>query len=118
MPESLVIVGGGVIGCEFASMLAPLGCRVILIEALPALLATEERRVSQTMAQALSRQGVEVLVGTTVSEVEEYRPDGVALRLSDGTRRRGRAGAGGRGPDREHGRHRPGGAGHPRSSGA
>ena len=43
--------------------------------------------MSQTMAQALSRQGVEVLVGTTVSEVEVHRPDGVALRLSDGTRR-------------------------------
>ena len=87
LPESMIVVGGGVIGCEFASMLAPLGCRVIVIEALPALLPTEERRVSQTMAQVLSRQSVEVLVGTTVAEVEAYRPDGVALRLSDGTLR-------------------------------
>src|SRR5690606_380140 len=49
LPESMIVVGGGIIGCEFASMLAPLGCRVTLVEALPAILPGEERRVSQTM---------------------------------------------------------------------
>lgn len=87
LPESMIILGGGIIGCEFASMLAPLGCRVTLIEALPAILAGEERRASQTMTQALRRQGVEVLVDTTVAEVAGYRPDGLTVRLSDGTER-------------------------------
>ena len=87
LPESMIIVGGGIIGCEFASMMAPLGCRVTLVEALPAILAGEERRVSQTMSQALRRQGVEVLTGTTVAEVLEYRPDGLVARLSDGSER-------------------------------
>jgi len=87
LPERLVIVGGGIIGCEFASMMAPLGCRVTLVEALPALLTGEERRVSQTMVQALRRQDVEVLIGTTVERVAEYRPDAVLLRLSDGSER-------------------------------
>ena len=87
LPESMIILGGGIIGCEFASMLEPLGCRVTLIEALPAILATEERRVSQTMTQALRRQGVEVIVGTTVESVAGYRPDGVTVRLSDGSER-------------------------------
>jgi dihydrolipoyl dehydrogenase len=87
LPDSMIIVGGGIIGCEFASMMAPLGCRVTLVEALPAILATEERRVSQTMTQALRRAGAEVLVDTTVAEVLEYRPDGVVVRLSDGGER-------------------------------
>lgn len=87
LPESLIVVGGGIIGCEFASMLAPLGCHVTLIEALPAILASEEARVSQTLTQALRRQGVEVLVGTTVEGVLEYRPDGLTVRLSDGSER-------------------------------
>jgi dihydrolipoamide dehydrogenase len=87
LPESMLIVGGGIIGCEFASMMAPLGCRVTLVEALPAILSGEERRVSQTMTQALRRQDVEVLADTTVAEVLEYRPDGVVARLSDGSER-------------------------------
>jgi dihydrolipoamide dehydrogenase len=87
LPESMIIVGGGIIGCEFASMMAPLGCRVTLVEALPAILAGEERRVSQTMSRALRRQGVEVLTDTTVAEVLEYRPDGLVARLSDGSER-------------------------------
>jgi dihydrolipoyl dehydrogenase len=87
LPESMIVVGGGVIGCEFASMMAPLGCRVTVVEALPTILAGEERRVSQTMTQALRRQDVEVVVGTTVSEVLEYRPDGLTVRLSDGSER-------------------------------
>jgi dihydrolipoamide dehydrogenase len=87
LPGSMIIVGGGIIGCEFASMMAPLGCRVTLVEALPAILAGEERRVSQTMTQALRRQGVEVLTGTTVAEVLAYRPDGLTVRLSDGSER-------------------------------
>lgn len=88
LPESMIIVGGGIIGCEFASMLAPLGCRVTLIEALPTILATEERRAGQTMTQALRRQGVEVLTGVTVEEVVEYRADGITVRLSEGGERR------------------------------
>jgi dihydrolipoamide dehydrogenase len=83
----MIVLGGGIIGCEFASMMAPLGCRVTLVEALPAILAGEERRVSQTMTQALRRQGVEVLTGTTVDRVTEYRPDGLTVRLSDGSER-------------------------------
>jgi dihydrolipoamide dehydrogenase len=87
LPASMLIVGGGVIGCEFASMLAPLGVAVTVVEALPRILATEERRVSQTMTGALKRQGVEVLAGVQVAEVVEYGDAGVRVRLSDGGER-------------------------------
>jgi dihydrolipoamide dehydrogenase len=87
LPARVLIVGGGVVGCEFASMLAPLGCRVTLVEMLPALLAGEEARASQVMARALASQGVEVLTDTRVEEVREYRPDGARVALSDGSER-------------------------------
>ncbi len=87
LPASMAIVGGGIIGCEFASMMAPLGCRVTLVEALPRLLAAEEARVGQTMTSVLRRQDVEVLLDTQVVEVADARPDGLTLRLSDGTER-------------------------------
>jgi dihydrolipoamide dehydrogenase len=86
LPASLAIVGGGVIGCEFASMLAPLGCRVTIVEALPRILATEDRRVSQTMTRLLRHRGVEVLTGVQVVAAE-YGDGGVRLRLSDGGER-------------------------------
>ena len=88
LPASMVIVGGGIIGCEFASMMAPLGCRVTLVEALPRILAIEEPRVSQTMASALRRQDVEVLVDTQVTEVADASDGELVLRLSDGGERR------------------------------
>ncbi len=87
LPASMVIVGGGMIGCEFVSMLASLGCRVTLVETLPRILAAEEPRVSQTMTQAFRHLDVEVLVDTRVDAVVEYRGDGVTLRLSDGSER-------------------------------
>jgi dihydrolipoamide dehydrogenase len=86
LPASLLIVGGGVIGCEFASMMAPLGVAVTVVEALPRILATEDKRVSQTMAAALKRQGVEVLAGVQVAEIVSY-DGGVRMRLSDGSER-------------------------------
>lgn len=87
LPASLLIVGGGVIGCEFASMLAPLGVAVTVVEALPRILATEDKRVSQTMAAALRRQNVDVLAAVQVTEVVSYGGGGVRVRLSDGSER-------------------------------
>jgi dihydrolipoamide dehydrogenase len=87
LPASLLVVGGGVIGCEFASMLAPLGVAVTVVEALPRILAAEDKRVSQVMTAALRRQGVEVLTGVHVAEVAEYGDTGVRTRLSDGSER-------------------------------
>lgn len=86
LPASLLIVGGGVIGCEFASIMAPLGVAVTVVEALPRILAMEDKRVSQTMAAALKRQDVEVLAGVQVAEVVSY-DGGVRVRLSDGSER-------------------------------
>lgn len=84
IPESLVIVGAGVIGCEFASLFAPLGCRVTIVELLPRVLAGIDKRTADQFQRLLEKDGVEIHLGRT-SEVTEYRDNGVTVTLDDGT---------------------------------
>ncbi len=67
--SSLVIIGGGVIGVEFASIYASLGCRVTIVEALPALLAKMDRDISQNLAMILKKKGVKICCDSTVKEI-------------------------------------------------
>ncbi len=61
--ESLVIVGGGAIGCEFAHIFSAFGTRVTVIESTPRLLSREEPAVSQHVAKSFARVGIEVITG-------------------------------------------------------
>lgn len=76
---SLVIIGGGVIGVEFASLYASLGCKVTVIEALPRLLARMDADISQNLAMLLKKKGVKVLCGAMVKEIVKGE-DGLAVR--------------------------------------
>ena len=84
-PESMLVVGGGVIGCEFASLFAALGTRITMVEILPRLLAGIDNRTASQFQRLMEKEGVEVHLGRQVSEVTEYRDDGVTARLDDGT---------------------------------
>lgn len=66
LPESLILIGGGVIGCEFASILSTFGVKITVIEAAPSLLPNEDLQISRTLHRALTKRGVDVHVGTTV----------------------------------------------------
>ncbi len=57
IPDSMLVVGGGVIGCEFASVFAALGTRVTIVEMLEQLLPGEDKRTGQTLRQAFKRAG-------------------------------------------------------------
>ncbi|GAB3817797.1 dihydrolipoyl dehydrogenase [Tessaracoccus terricola] len=70
LPRSAVVIGGGVIGVEFASLWNDLGVEVTLVEALPRLLPTEEPDLSGVLARQLGRRGVDVRVGTPVEGVQ------------------------------------------------
>jgi len=70
IPESMAIVGGGVIGCELACVYAALGCKVTIIEALSHLLPAEEQWAGQLLARELKKQGIESLVSQKVVSVE------------------------------------------------
>ena len=68
--ESLVIIGGGVIGVEFATFYSNLGCRVTLVEGMANLLPMMDRELGQNLAQILKKKGVEVLTSAMVRSLE------------------------------------------------
>jgi dihydrolipoamide dehydrogenase len=83
VPESLLIVGGGVIGSEFASVFTRLGTRVTVVEMLNQLLPGEDKRIGRSLQQAFKKAGIAVHVGSAV-EAAELVPAGVTLRLAGG----------------------------------
>ena len=83
VPTSLAIVGGGVIGCEFASVFSRLGSEVTVVEMLDQLLPGEDQRVGRTLQQAFKKAGIAAYVKTAV-EGAEAAVAGVTLRLAGG----------------------------------
>lgn len=84
LPESIVIMGGGYIGCEFASMLAIMGVDVTVVQRGAALLPREDAEVSAAVAAALEADGVSVRLGVAAESVA--RSNGkVTVSLSDGS---------------------------------
>ncbi|RJO64207.1 MAG: dihydrolipoyl dehydrogenase [Candidatus Omnitrophota bacterium] len=61
IPASLLIVGGGVIGCEFASLFSLLGSRVTIREAMPQLLPQEDSEVARKLETSFKKRGIEVI---------------------------------------------------------
>src|SRR5438874_5117431 len=73
LPASAVVVGGGAIGCEFASMMADLGTQVTLLEVLPKLLPGCDKDVVDVVAKSFKRRGIDVHTGV---KVEGHEPNG------------------------------------------
>lgn len=78
--DSLVIIGGGVIGVEFASVYAAFGCKVTIVEALPRLLARMDEDISKNLAMLLKRKGVKVCCDSLVKEVVRNEDGTLAVR--------------------------------------
>ena len=70
MPESLVIIGGGVISVEFASVFTSLGCKVTIIEAMPRLIPNMDKEISQNLKMILKKRGVDIHTGASVQRIE------------------------------------------------
>ncbi len=83
VPKSLAIIGGGYIGCEFASLFAELGVKVTLLEALPTILAAQGSQVAQFMTKAFMAKGVDIQTNVLVKSVEN-RKSHVHITLADG----------------------------------
>ncbi|MCA1295866.1 dihydrolipoyl dehydrogenase [Paenibacillus sp. alder61] len=66
LPESMIIVGGGVIGVEWASLLHDFGVKVTVVEAAEQLLPAEDEEVARELLKQLQRRGIEVLTGVKV----------------------------------------------------
>ncbi len=69
LPKSLLIIGGGAIGCEFACMMQPLGVKVALVEMMPHLLPGMDDKVAETLEKILSKRGIEVYTNTKVEQL-------------------------------------------------
>ena len=85
IPESMLIIGAGVIGCEFASLFGPLGTTITMVEMLPRILAGVDNRTATQFQRILEKDGVTIHLGKKVEEITEYREDGVTAKLDDGT---------------------------------
>ena len=70
VPEKLLIIGAGVIGCEFANIFANFGSKVIMLEYLSTPIATEERRVIKELVKKLESNGIEIFTSQNVLSVE------------------------------------------------
>jgi dihydrolipoamide dehydrogenase len=83
VPSSAVILGGGVIGCEFASAWTSFGAKVTIVEALPHLVPLEDEASSKQLERAFRRRGINFKVGARFSGVE-HTDDGVRVSLETG----------------------------------
>lgn len=71
IPGSLAIIGGGVIGCEFATIFSNFGSKVTIIEMLPDIVPLMDKDISDTLKSSLTADGVDVLTGCKVVEVNK-----------------------------------------------
>jgi len=70
VPESLVVLGGGAVGTEFASIFSSFGSKVTLLEMLPRLLPVEDEEVSAELRRVLKKRGIDVRTGSQLKSVE------------------------------------------------
>jgi dihydrolipoamide dehydrogenase len=71
LPESLIVIGAGAIGMEFASFYSTLSCKVTVIEAQQRVLPAEDKDISEFVRTAFEKQGVSIHTGATVTGVEK-----------------------------------------------
>lgn len=79
IPKHIVIVGGGAVGTEWATMFHAFGSEVTLIELLPNLLPVEDEDMGRTLARSFQKRGIKVLTGSTVAKIEK---SGKALQVT------------------------------------
>lgn len=73
LPKSMIIVGGGVIGMEFATLYHELGVPVTVIEAMPTILPNLDQDVVQVLLDKYRKAGITILTSTKVKAIDEYR---------------------------------------------
>ena len=83
LPKKLLVIGGGVIGCEFASLHSEFGVDVTIIELLPTILSTEGKTVADAMTLSMKKRGIKIETSAVVKTIE--KKEGIAyVHLADG----------------------------------
>ena len=83
VPASMIVLGGGVIGCEFASVWASFGAKVTIVEALPRLVAAEDEASSKALERAFRKRKIDFRTSTPFQSVKTT-DDGVAVTVEGG----------------------------------
>jgi pyruvate/2-oxoglutarate dehydrogenase complex dihydrolipoamide dehydrogenase (E3) component len=84
LPRSLVVLGGGAVGCELGQVFARFGVDVTIVEGRDRLLATEEPEAGETLRDALGAEGISAMTGTHAVHVQRLA-DGVHVALNTGS---------------------------------
>jgi dihydrolipoamide dehydrogenase len=88
VPNKVLVLGGGVIGVEFASIWKSFGAEVTIIEGLPHLVPNEDEALSKGLERAFRKRGIDFKLGVRFSGVEQHE-NGVVVSLEDGTKLEG-----------------------------
>ena len=83
MPKSLLVVGSGAIGIEFASFYRTMGTEVTVIEILPQILPVEDAEIAGFARKAFEKQGIKIMTGAKVSKLDK-QANGVTATIDDG----------------------------------
>jgi dihydrolipoamide dehydrogenase len=84
VPARMLIIGGGVEGCEFACLYSGLGTNVTVVELMERILPLEDEEISSTMTRELKKRNVAVMTGTTVESLDRNQTT-ISVRFKDGT---------------------------------
>src|ERR1700692_2553730 len=83
MPKSLLVVGSGAIGIEFASFYRTLGAEVTVVEVLPQILPVEDAEIAAFARKSFEKQGIKILTGAKVTKLDK-KSDAVTATIDDG----------------------------------
>jgi len=84
VPKSLIIIGAGVIGCEFANIFRSLGTEIIMVEMMPHAVSTEDEEISEALERELKKRKIKLILNTKVEKVMK-EDEGVVATLTDGS---------------------------------
>jgi dihydrolipoamide dehydrogenase len=83
IPKSLLVVGSGAIGVEFASFFRTMGAEVTIVEVLPQILPVEDAEVAAFARKSFEKQGIKILTGAKVTKLDK-KSDSVVATIDDG----------------------------------
>ncbi|HEX4978779.1 MAG TPA: dihydrolipoyl dehydrogenase [Acidimicrobiales bacterium] len=84
LPASAAVIGGGAIGCEFASTMSDLGVKVTILEGLPKILPGCDKEVADVVARSFAKRGIDIRTGVVVKGHTPGADGGTAVQLAEG----------------------------------
>jgi dihydrolipoamide dehydrogenase len=82
LPKTLAVIGGGYIGCEFASLFSDLGVKVTILEMLPSIVMLQGKAVAESLTRAFAKKGIDIQTGVMVEGID-HESTHLSIRLKD-----------------------------------